>query len=226
MMRYFFMFWALAVICTFLLLGWRGQTFDEPPLYLFPDMDIQAKYHPQMSNDFYEDARNDRQPVAGTVARGHLFELDEIFTDGYEYPVAQNEPLYTGKGADGEFVDRFPVEVDETLLQLGREKYDIFCTVCHGPTGAGNGVVASDGSDYAMTRGYFGNVANLTSQTYIDYSEGKLWDRITNGWNTMYPYRDKLTPYERWAVVAYVRALQLAANGTLEDVPENQRNQL
>lgn len=225
-MRYFFMIWAFALVTTVFLLGFRGDKFEKPPLYLFPDMDIQAKYHPQADNAFYEDQRNDRQPVAGTVARGYAFELETVFAEDFNYPVDDNPAFYTGKNPEGDFVTGFPVKVDNDLLELGKEKYEIFCTVCHGPTGAGNGVVASDGSDYAMARGYFGNVANLTQQTYLDYEEGKLWDRITNGWNTMYPYKTKLTPRERWAVVAYLRALQVAANGTMEDVPENLRNQL
>ncbi len=218
-MRYFLMFWALALVTTFFVLGWRGRKFDQPPLYLFPDMDVQAKYHPQMDNRFFADQRNDRLPVAGSVARGYAFEASTVFSDDYRYDVAQNPALYSGKNSEGDWYQGFPIPVTRELLELGREKYAIYCTVCHGATGGGNGVLASDGTDYSLDRGYFGNVANLNTKLYIDYPEGQLYDRIANGWNTMYPYRDKLNPTERWAVVAYVRALQLAANGTVADIP-------
>lgn len=225
-MRYFLMFWALATISVVILLGERGKTSRKPTLYLFPDMDIQARAMPQAESAFFGDGRVDRQPVAGTVQRGYQWEAATIFDEGFQYPVAENPALYSGLDANGDFYEGFPVEVDRQFIELGREKFEIFCQVCHGTLGDGKGVLAADGTDYTMNRGYFGNVANLTAQPYLDYPEGQLFDRITNGWNSMYPYKDKLTPRERWAVVAYLRTLQRAANASVQDVPEVYRKEL
>lgn len=225
-MKYFFMIWLFVVVAFVALMGPRGGTSRKPPVYLFPDMDIQAKNKAQSENVIFDDASTDRQPAAGSVGRGYAWDTKTVFGSDYRYDVAENPELHTAKLPNGEWVDTFPMAVDERFIQLGKEKYDIFCTVCHGRLGNGKGVLAADGSDYTMNRGYFGNVADLTAQTYVDYPHGQLWDRITNGWNTMYPYKDKLTPQERWAVVAYLRALQLSANGTVDDVPQNKLSDL
>ena len=244
-MKYFLMIWAFAVVAAVILLGPRGSKSRDPQLYLFDDMDIQPKNLAQSENSFFEDGTNSRPPVPGTVGRGYAWDAKAVFAESFDYPVAENPPLYTGlktgvvPGPDyrsaAEFdgwYEGFPVKVDEPFLRLGQQKYEINCTVCHGALGDGKGVLNAaasgiDGeSDYTQPRGYFGYIADLTAQQYIDYPEGKLWDRITNGWNTMYPYKDKLTPRERWAVVAYVRALQLAANARVEDVPKADLSQL
>jgi hypothetical protein len=224
-MKVFLMIWLFVVVTVVAIMGVRGGTSTKPPLYLFPDMDDQAKTKPQGTSAIFADNRTDRLPVAGTVPRGYTWQT-EVFTQEYAYPVAQNPAVYSGKDASGEFYEGFPLPVDEAFVVLGQQKYNIYCQVCHGTLGDGKGIVAADGTDYTMNRGYFGNVANLTSDTYVQYSEGMLFDRITNGWNTMYPYKDKLSPQERWAVVAYLRALQLAANASIDDVPEAHRKEL
>lgn len=219
-MKYFLMIWLFSVVAVIGILGPRGSMSRKPPHYLFPDMDWQAKAKPQAQSAFFEDNRVSRKPVAGTVIRGLSWEERELFSADYRWPVQDNPSLYSGRDLNGDFVEEFPIEVDEAFIRLGQEKYSINCAVCHGALGDGKGVLAADGSDYTMERGYFGNVANLTGAPYLEYPNGRIFHVITNGWNTMYPYADKLTPRERWAVIAYVRALQLAANASIDDAPE------
>ena len=109
------------------------------------------------------------------------------------------------------------MSIDHQLLELGREKYDIFCAVCHGATGDGNGITKS-----------YGMVATPTY--HVDrlrgLAEGEIFDTITNGKNNMGPYGAKLRYEERWAVIAYLRALQLAQNATPDDVPHASRKDI
>lgn len=200
-MKYFLFIYALVVVSVIAIMGFRGSTFTEPPLEMFPDMDAQSKYRPQGASAFFADGRTDRLPVEGTVARG-LLKDDEF--------------LHYGKDGDS-FAKGFPMTVDADLIDLGAAKYEIYCTPCHGGTGDGNGVTKSRGM--------------LTTPSYHDdrlrdMAEGEIFNTLTNGKGLMGYYKDKLSPEERWAVIAYMRVLQRSQNASVEDVPEANRKDL
>ncbi len=194
-MRYVYLIFFFVVVAAISVLGFRGSKFTKPPIEVFDDMDRMPKYHPQAESAFFSDSRTDRLPVPGTVARGTFFE---------------DEYMATGKKGDS-FGSGFPIEVDEQAMARGEERYNIYCTVCHGAAGDGQGRTAS----YGMTA-----ISNLVAPPYLDMPEGELYHYIVNGSRSgrMYPYKDKLSVEDRWNVVLYLRALQRAANGSSADL--------
>ncbi|HEX6738748.1 MAG TPA: cytochrome c [Vicinamibacteria bacterium] len=161
-------------------------------------MHDQPKYKPLARSQFFADGRAARPLPQGTVARGQLRE-DEL--------------LFTGK-VGGAFGEKLPVAVDLALLQRGRERYGIYCTPCHGATGDGDGMV--------VQRGY-----RKPSSFHVDRLRneraGYFFDVMTNGFGAMPDYAAQVSVNDRWAIVAYLRALQLSQHATLEDVPADQR---
>lgn len=191
------------------ILGFRGTKFTSPPLDVFPEwafpgMKYQPRPRPQDASAFFADGRSDRMPVPHTVARGML---------------RDDDALHFGKDASGAFLKGFPqkVTVDEALIRKGAERYQIYCAVCHGATGAGDGMTARYGMGTLASNG------NFSSDRIRGMADGELYNTITNGSasKVMFPYADKLAPEERWAVVAYVRALQRAQRGSLNEVDPN-----
>lgn len=216
-MKYFVSIFVFVCITVVSILGFRGTKFTKTPLYIFPDMDIQAKYQPQGKNDFFANQSNDRPVVAGTVMRGYGSENKEVFNKDYVYAPALNPSLYSGKDEAGDFISEFPLEVTNEIMELGRDKYSIFCMVCHGASGDGNGIT----KQYGMVA-----TASYHDDRLRSMPIGELFDTVTNGKKTMLPYADKLSPAERWAVIAYVRALQRSQNAEIADVPEEYRAKL
>jgi mono/diheme cytochrome c family protein len=165
------------------------------------DMHDAPRYKPLAKSDFFGDQRSARPLVEGTVARGQLHE---------------DARLYTGKEG-GAFVAVLPVPADEALLRRGRERFGIYCTPCHGLAGRGDGMV--------VRRGYRKPVsfheARLRAQPV-----GYFFDVISNGFGAMPDYAAQVPVRDRWAIVAYLRALQLSQHATLDDVPASQRPQL
>lgn len=203
-MRYLYLITFFVVVLSVGLLGFRGSTSTRPPIEIFPDMDRQPKYKPQARSAFFADGRTDRPLPPGVVARGQL-RLDLHLAEG--------------RSAAGEFARGYPasVTVDHSFMARGRENYNIYCAPCHGALGDGRGIVSQYG---------WGTPANFHSDNFRQMPEGELFHVITNGRNTMFPYADKLTPEDRWAVVAYTRALQRAQNARAEDVPAARRAEL
>jgi mono/diheme cytochrome c family protein len=190
-------------VCVLLvsILGFRGTTFTKPPIdvfpeWAFPSMEHQPKPRPQAASKFFADGRADRLPPQHTVARGML-RIDQH--------------RYAGKSGPETFAGGFPagIAVDLKLLERGRDRFQIYCAVCHSATGDGNGITKR----YGM-----GSTPSFHDDRLRQMPEGEIFHVITNGRNTMLPYADKLSPDDRWAVVAYVRALQRAQQGTPADV--------
>ena len=209
-MRYAYYTLAFVVVLLISVMGFRGLRSSRPPIEVFPDMDRQAKYKPQAISKFFADGRADRPLPVGTVPRGRTVNTDPAFLRADDF-------RYAGKNADGTFARGFPVPVTETLIRRGQNRYTIYCAPCHGALGDGNGITKSYGM--ALTPTYHDD--RLRSM-----AEGEIFNTITYGKNTMFPYADKLSPDERWAVVAYVRALQRAGQATVNDVPFEQRGGL
>ena len=199
-MRYFLVGFLLVVAMVIGLAGFRGDISRRPGIEVFPDMDRQPKVRPQTPSEFFADGRASRLPVEGTVARGSTYLVTPVTTG-------------TEEGSTN-FVAAIPLEVTAELMARGREKFQIFCAPCHSPVGDGNGITKSFG---------MGVVANLHDARIVQMPDGEIFHVITHGRNLMMPYASQITPEDRWAVVAYVRALQLARLGTAEDLPEAQR---
>ncbi len=194
--------------------GFRGTTFTKPPIDVFPEwafpgMKRQAKYKTQAASPFFADGRADRQLPAGVVPAAYGPVAPPLETDSV---------LFQGKNADGSFFRGFPptITVDEKFMERGRERYSIYCSPCHGAIGDGKGIV----SQYGM------GPANFHDDRIRQMAEGEIFNTITHGKGNMMPYADKLTAGDRWAVIAYVRALERARAGTPADVPPEHRQEL
>jgi mono/diheme cytochrome c family protein len=202
-MRHVYLITLFLCVLVVSILGFRGTSFTKPPIDIFPEwafpsMENQPKFRPQSQSAFFADGRSDRVPPAKTVARGML-RLDDH--------------RYAGKDAAGAFVQGFPagLTIDAKFIERGRDRYQIYCAPCHGAVGDGNGITKR----YGM-----GATPTYHDEPRRKLADGEIFNIISNGKNTMLPYGDKLAPDDRWAVVAYVRALQRAQMGTAVDVAD------
>jgi len=165
------------------------------------DMHNQPRYKPLGGSAFFEDGRASRPLVEGTVPRGYA---------------RTDEHLYRGK-VNGRLVETFPFPITRQVLERGRERYDIFCAPCHGRDGYGEGMIVQRG---------FRQPPSFHTERLRRAPVGHFFDVITNGFGTMYSYASRIPPEDRWAIVAYIRALQLSQNATLQDVPPAERRRL
>lgn len=200
MMRIFFFGLMLTVLLVVSFAGFRGQTTKNLPIEIFDDMDHQPKYKSQNTSFFFSDGRSDRLPVSGTIP--------------FDRPI-ENEYLLTGKMGD-QWGAGFPIELNEKVLERGRQRYNINCTVCHGETGAGNGITTAYG---------VAGVANYHSDRYREMPEGQLYNTIIHGKGLMLGL-PHISPEDAWAIVAYIRVLQRSKNSSLADVPTELRDGL
>ena len=166
------------------------------------DMHDQPKYIPLRPSDFFADGRSARPLIEGTVARGYL---------------DANVLLYTGKGPDGKPSNEFPMPVTKELLLRGQQRFNIYCSPCHDRTGSGNGMI--------VRRGYR-RPPTYHSDRLRQQPNGYFFDVITRGFGAMPDYAAQVQPEDRWAIVAYIRALQLSQQASINDVPAADRGQL
>ncbi len=204
-MRYVYLVTAFVVVLTVSLLGFRGSKFTTPPMDVFPEwafpgMAYQPKYRPQAASRFFADGRADRPLPPHVMARGEL---------------RADDHLYRGKDASGAWARDFPASltVDLKFMQRGQERYTIYCAPCHGTLGDGNGIAKR----YGM-----GATPSYHDERFRQMAEGEIFNTIAHGSpnKNMLPYADKLVPEDRWAVIAYVRALQRARAGSTADVTD------
>jgi mono/diheme cytochrome c family protein len=165
------------------------------------DMHVQPKYLPYAATDFFHDGRSERQPVPDTVARGHL-QLDELF--------------YTGK-ENGVEADRFPFPITRADLERGQQRFNVYCTPCHGYTGRGDGMIVQRG---------FPQPPSYHIDRLRNAPVGHFFIVMTNGTGAMYSFAARVAPADRWRIAAYIRALQLSQHATLDDVPAADRQKL
>jgi len=176
---------------------YRGKPSEDPPIHLNPNMDSQPKYEAQEESEFFENKMTMRPSVAGTVARGDLREDDAY---------------YRGKNADGSLVARMPVDMTMDLLQRGKQRYNIYCSPCHDQTGSGKGIIIKKG---------FLPPPSMHLDRLRQSPDGHFYDLISNGIRNMPSYKHQIPVADRWAIVAYVRALQRSQNAKAGDVPED-----
>jgi mono/diheme cytochrome c family protein len=163
------------------------------------DMQDQPKYKPQRPSAFFADGRSSRPELEGTVARGELNE-DAAF--------------YAGKDEKGNDVDMFPVAVDKAFIERGQQRYDIYCAPCHGRIGNGLGMIVRRG---------FKEPPSYHIDRLRNAPIGHYYDVITNGYGAMLNYAQQVQPRDRWAIVAYIRALQYSQNANINDLTAEAR---
>jgi mono/diheme cytochrome c family protein len=188
-------------------------------------MQDQPKLKPYRQSTFFRDGLPTRPPIDGTIARGFLKTDTEFFTGkkagkgGASAATAATEPtagsqssstttaagaVPTGAAAYPDDVEVFPIQVTEIVVERGKERYEIFCSACHGLTGNGDGMIVRRG---------FRRAASFNDDRLRQAPVGHFFDAITNGWGAMPSYAPQIPPEDRWAIVAYIRALQLAQQG-------------
>jgi mono/diheme cytochrome c family protein len=179
----------LALLLGVLLSGCGRNMVDQPSL------------RPLQGSSFFADGSGMRAPLEGTVSR-RVGAVDPSFE--------------VGLGATG-FVTELPIPLSVTLLERGKERYDIYCAVCHGYTGLGDGMVVSRG---------FPRPASFHEPRLLDAPVGYYFHAITNGFGRMYSYASRIPVEDRWAISAYVKALQLSQNASVDDLPADVRERL
>jgi mono/diheme cytochrome c family protein len=162
----------------------RGCTSSRPPIHVNPSMDDQPKARPQAANAFFYDGASMRQPVPGTVAIGGL---------------KDDTAFFTGKTTDGQFIAAIPHPVDDALVERGRQRFTIYCQPCHDQRGDGRGILFQRGNV---------PTGNFHTEKILKYTDGQIFDVITNGAGLMAGYKWPIPPADRWAIVSYVRELQ------------------
>lgn len=181
---------ASLLLLSLLLMACRGQHTDQPPISPQQNMQFQQRFNAQQENPFFENNMAMRTPVEGTISRGAM---------------RQNTALFEGTGDDGEYVTENPMDVTRSFLYRGKDRYDIYCTPCHGGLGDGRGII--------MT-GQYGYVPAPTFHRAASYNmpDGEFYSAITNGIRNMPAYNTQINVEDRWAIVGYIRALQRSQN--------------
>ena len=217
-MRYLFLVMILGAILVVGMFGFRGHKFSDTPVEIFPDMDRQDRVNAQSKSDFFADGVGAREPVAGVLPMGFSIPENPVqdgdpILDGFSLPGS-----YFNSGRIGEhYGDGMPdgLIVDEALLSRGQQRFGIYCAICHGASGDGEGTLAN-----------FGNmrpVANLHMPQFADPSnpqyrpDGEMFEIITMGRARMGAYGGAIPAADRWAIIAYVRALQNATKEATAD---------
>ena len=191
--------------------GFRGGLSRKPPIEIFPDMNRQLKLRPMEPDGFFPNGVSSQLPPPGTIARSEPIQT----ADGPVYSF-EASPVNTGLvTGTTNFVATNPLPVNAALLERGRERFDIFCSPCHGQLGDGNGITKKIGDMPA--------VANLHDKRIVEMADGEIFNTITHGKSTMAAYGPLMPAQDRWAVIAYLRALQLSWLGTTNDLTAEQQ---
>src|SRR5947207_11276017 len=220
MLRGFLLISLLITIAAVAVLGFRGEKTTNEPWEIFPDMVRQMKVRAQSPLNVFADGRGPRMPINGTVPIG--YEMPKT-----QPPGAPESQRATGFSVGTDYIDTgkmgnnwgtgIPVPVTPQLLQRGRERFNITCAMCHGPTAAGNGITKQYGLNTVVT---------LQDDRIHKMADGEIFNTITKGKNTMMAYGPNIMVADRWAIIAYLRALQRSQNAAIVDVPPEHRADL
>jgi mono/diheme cytochrome c family protein len=237
MLRGFFVIFLLCTIAVLAVFGFRGQISTGPPLELFPDMVRQMKVRAQAPLNLFADGRGPRLPVTGTVPFGYEMPKSASPPDSFRGEPATTETsgetvgswshphASFSAGADyyntGKMGDRWgtgiPLTVTPELMERGQQRFNITCAMCHGAAADGNGITKQYG---------LATVVTLQDDRIRNMSDGEIFNTITHGKNTMMAYGPNIIVADRWAIIAYLRALQRSQRAGIADVPEDQRGEL
>jgi len=210
--------WLTSIVIILVALSWiplalalraRVVKKTEPRIHIIPDMDNQPKVKAQSRFMLFADRRGMRPPVVGTVAWGSLI---------------GDPALEFGRTADDAWVEAIPVEMSMSLLERGRQRYDIYCSPCHGLSGYGDGMVAQRADQ--LQEGTWTPPTSFHTDLIRERAAGHLYNTISNGIRNMPAYGSQIPIDDRWAIVAYVRALQRSQHATIDDVPADLQAQL
>jgi mono/diheme cytochrome c family protein len=232
MLRGFLLIFALIALAIIAMAGFRGEHSPRTPWELMPDMVRQMKVRAQAPLGFFSDGRGPRVPVANTVPMGYEIPKpaqnappevspngappgEELSHESLGFSVG-TDYYNTGK-METNWGTGIPVAVTAELMKRGQQRFNITCSVCHGLTAAGNGITKQYG---------LATVATLQDERIRKMADGEIFNTITNGKNTMMSYGGNVPVADRWAIIAYLRALQRSQNATVNDVPEDQRASL
>ena len=231
MLRGFLLIYFLAAIVIVAIFGFRGEHSTGSPIEVFPDMVRQQKVRAQAPLAFFADDRGARVPVPGTVPIGYTMPKpqnlppegsgaapppgDELSREALGFSVG-TDYYNTGKMGTN-WGTGLPVPVTTELIRRGQQRFNITCAMCHGATAAGNGITKQHG---------LATVVTLQDERIRNMSDGEIFNTITNGKNTMMAYGPNIMVADRWAIIAYLRALQRSQNATAADVPPDQLAQL
>ncbi len=211
-MRYFLLIFLVALVAVVGIAGKRGTLTRNTPIQLFADMKRQLKLRPQTPNAFFPNGLSSQLPVAGTVPQAKA-----VVIGGREYFPHEDVPVFTGRlpGTTTNFVATNPLPVTAELMARGQQRFTIYCSPCHGQQGDGNGITKKLGA--------MAVVANLHDKRIVEMTDGEIFNTISNGKNLMGAYGPNVPVEDRWAIVAYLRAVQLSRLGTVDDLPQELR---
>jgi mono/diheme cytochrome c family protein len=218
-LRAFLFISLLITIASVAVLGFRGDKTTNEPWEIFPDMVRQVKVRAQAPLNFFADGRGSRMPINGTVPIGYEMPKAQSSATSESMPRAFSvgtDYLNTGKMGNN-WGTGIPVPVTPELLRRGQERFNITCVMCHGATAAGNGITKQYG---------LATVVTLQDDRIRKMADGEIFNTITNGKNTMMAYGPNIMVQDRWAIIAYLRALQRSQNATVADVPPEHRADL
>jgi hypothetical protein len=194
--KYFVFPVVLIAVAVALIAGQRGSTSRKPPIEIFPDMDRQPKLRPQTFNAILPDNLSSQPHPAGTIARGSDY---------------ADTPVNTGRqSGTTNWVETNPLPMTMALLDRGQERYNISCAPCHGAIGDGKGITGK----YGMVA-----MANFHDKRLVTMTDGEIFNTITHGKNLMGAYGGLVTVEDRWAIIAYVRALQRSRLAFADEIP-------
>ena len=198
---------SLAVLPPLWIARARLIKSTEPRIHIITDMAFQPKYKMQAASPLFADGRAARPPVPGAIADGQLHD---------------DAHWYLGKLPDGRFAATFPLPVTEALMRRGQERFNVYCAVCHGLAGMGDGIIpqrtAAEGKPWLPV--------SLHEISVRSQPVGQLFNTITNGIRTMPAYASQIPVEDRWVIILYVRALQRSRAATLDDVPAELRDKI
>ena len=210
-MRYFLLLYVFCVVAVMVIAGKRGSTSRRPPIEIFSDMDRQPKLRPQTVNAFFRDGMSSQPHPAGTIPQTQPI----LVGDREVYPF-EDSPVTTGLvTGTTNFIELNPFPITAQLLARGQHNFQISCAPCHSALGDGNGVPKKIGA--------MAVVGNLHDKRIVELTDGEVFHIISHGKGLMQGYAANIGISDRWAVVAYLRALQLSRLASTNDVPESAR---
>jgi len=213
-MKLLYVFLAIAVVAIGIvaMAGFRGHHFAQPPFEVFPDMNYQDKVKDQVGSTFFADGVASRAPIDGTVAEEMPAKID-YWASGKWDATHWGDGIPVHDARDGGRA----LQIDGANMARGRERYAINCAMCHGATGAGNGITSKYGLNGA---------ANYNTDRLRQAADGDLFNTISNGHGQMMGYAYNITIDDRWRIVMYIRALQHSDNAALQDASAAEQQQL
>lgn len=213
-MRYFILIFAVLVLVVIGVAGRRGDLTRNSPIQIFPDMKRQLKLRPQTANGFFANGLSSQLPQPGTIAQEK-----PMLVGGKEVYSFEDASVNTGRVTGGtNFIEVNALPVTQQLLTRGHRQYNIYCAPCHGQTGEGTGITKKIGA--------MAIVANLHDKRIVQLADGEIFNTVSQGKGVMQGYAAQLSVEDRWATIAYLRALQLSRLGSVDDLAPETRAKL